>query len=205
MGCDAEPRVGMPRTLEVPMRCFFLSSFLGALALGSVAQTQLLGDTPLATTPPNFTAQNHSAPPGGLWADGSGPIADQCLVAKPGPWRVVALPSTPCHTWCRPMPMASVLGCPARWLTRTTSSRPTPKTSASGRHRAGPQDGDGPRPLARQPGVGQRFGVDAHRPRPRTGLHDDALQRPDAAHRNGACHHGAEWRLGLSGGDGQPV
>ena len=56
------------------MRCFFLSFFLGALALGSVAQTQLLGDTPLATTPPNFTALNHSAPPGGLWADDTAPL-----------------------------------------------------------------------------------------------------------------------------------
>ena len=56
------------------MRCFFLSFFLVTLALGSVAQTQLLGDTPLATTPPNFTALNHSAPPGGLWADDTAPL-----------------------------------------------------------------------------------------------------------------------------------
>lgn len=38
------------------------------------AQSDLLGGAPLATSTPTFSFQNHSAPPGGLWADDTAPL-----------------------------------------------------------------------------------------------------------------------------------
>ncbi len=77
------------------MRFFFILC-CAALPLAAQAQTELLGGAPLSSTTPTFSAQNHSAPPGGLWANPAAPLPTnawwQNIALGSGGYTINALP-----------------------------------------------------------------------------------------------------------------
>ena len=163
------------RNLEVPMRFFLLSCCLAAV-VASPAQICLLGGPSAGQTRLHFIARTTWFESGRLvggrqWAPLPTNAWWQNLALGGGGLTVNTLPYL-----VQVSGDALKFGCPNKVVDQNYIFTSMTENLSFRSVQSTPGTDHGLRAPSRQPGLGVRFGLDAHRPRARSTLHDDALQ-----------------------------